>query len=151
MVTAFGGHPHLRMEQVGLYPPERYRVVYEVPGLWFDRDTNTLKRANQHVVDILLPADYPRGKPYCTTAQPIFHPNFGAYICIADFWSPAQSLVDVVIEIGDLIQFKLLNTRSPLNAVAAHWAMEHIGEIPIGSLELGPQEPEIRIKETSDG
>jgi Ubiquitin-conjugating enzyme len=150
LLTAFSGHPHLRLEPIGIFPPERYRVVYQVPGLWLDRETNRIRPAGQHVVDIVLPAGYPREKPYCTTVQPVFHPNFGAYICIADFWSPAQTLVDVVVEIGDLIQYKLFNTRSPLNAVAAQWVNDHLSDVPVGHLDLGPQEPEVRLKETSD-
>jgi ubiquitin-protein ligase len=150
LLTAFAGHPAVSLEPVGIFPPERYRVIYRVPGLWLDTTTNSIRRADQHLVGIFLPAAYPRDKPYCTTPQPVFHPNFGNYICIADFWSPSQTLVDVVVEIGDLLQYKLFNTRSPLNAVAAKWVTEHLDEVPLGTVELLPQEPEIRLREETD-
>ena len=108
MVTAFSGHGAIRVEPVGAAPPDRYRVIYSVPGLRLGAD-GIISRIDQHLVDIYLPADYPREKPYCTTANEVFHPNFGSYVCIADFWSPGQSIVDVVVQIGDMLQYKLFN------------------------------------------
>jgi hypothetical protein len=140
----FAGHPAVAVEPAGPAPPDRYRVVYDVPSLRLDAD-NRVVRAQPHVVTITLPPGYPREKPYCVVDQPVFHPNFGNYICIADFWSPSQSLPDVVVQIGDMLQYKLYNTRSPLNAVAARWAVEHVGSLPIGQVELLPPEPEIRL------
>lgn len=144
MTRAFAGHPHVVVQPNGPFPPERYRVVYNVTGLHQTPD-NALVRVGQHVVDITLPGGYPREKPYCTTVSPVFHPNFGNYICIADFWSPGQALVDVVVQIGDMLQYKLYNTSSPLNALAARWAVENIAHLPIGTHELLPMEPEIRL------
>lgn len=144
MMTAFSGHAAIRVEPVGATPPDRYRVIYTVPGLRLGAD-GIVSRVEQHLVEIYLPAEYPREKPYCTTANEVFHPNFGSYICIADFWSSGQSLVDVVVQIGDMLQYKLFNTRSPLNAVAAKWVSENLANVPIGSVELLPQEPEISL------
>jgi ubiquitin-protein ligase len=144
LLASFAGHPHLRVEPVGPPPAQRYRVTYAVWGL-HKTVNNELVRQGMHVVDITLPGGYPREKPYCTTASPIFHPNFGNYICIADFWSPSQSLVDIVVQIGDMIQFRLYNTGSPLNALAARWAAENVARLPVGDLELLPADLEIRI------
>jgi ubiquitin-protein ligase len=144
LTAAFAGHPRIVVQPAGPVPPERYRVIYNVPGL-HQRPDNTLVRAGQHVVDVTLPGGYPREKPYCTTASPVFHPNFGNHICIADFWSPGQAIVDVVVQIGDMLQYKLYNTSSPLNAVAARWAVANIAHLPLGSLELLPLEPEVRL------
>jgi ubiquitin-protein ligase len=144
LIVAFSGHPHLRLEPVGPVPPERYRIVYNVPGIRVGPE-NKLVKADQHVVHLQLPAGYPREQPYCTTEEQIFHPNFGNHICIADYWSPSQSLVDVVVQIGEMLQYRLYNTRSPLNAVAARWASEHLNVLPIGRLELLPRVPEIKL------
>lgn len=144
LTLAFAGHPTVAVEALGAPPPDRYRVVYNVPGLRIDAE-HRVTRSQQHVVQILLPPGYPRDKPYCTVDAPVFHPNFGNYICIADFWSPSQSLVDVVVQIGDMLQYKLYNTRSPLNAVAARWAQENLASLPVGRVELLPQEPEVRL------
>ena len=146
LVAAFTGHPYIRVEPVGPHPPERYRVLYQLPGLWMDQATNQVVVRSQHVVEIYLPPEYPRDKPYCTTPNPVFHPNFGNYICIADHWSPGQALIDVVVQIGDMLQFKTFNTASPLNAVAARWATVNPDRIPVSNLDLFPSEPEITIK-----
>lgn len=144
--AAFAGHPHIRVEPVGPHPPERYRILYQLPGMWMDQSTNQVVIRNQHVVEIYLPPEYPREKPYCTTPNPVFHPNFGNYICIADHWSPGQALVDVVIQIGDMLQFKTFNTASPLNAVAARWATVNPERVPVSNVDLFPSEPEIQIR-----
>ena len=144
--TGFAGHPYIRVETIGPHPPERYRLIYSVPGLWLDSSTNTVIRRDQHVVEVYLPADYPREKPYCTTQNPVFHPNFGNYICIADYWSSGQSLVDVIVQIGEMLQYKLFNTDSPLNAMASRWVMLNMDRVPLGDLSLYPQEPEIRLR-----
>ena len=143
--AAFEAHPFIKVDAVGAQPAERYRVVYSVPGIWLDPATNTVNRSDQHLIEIFLPAEYPREKPYCTSPNPIFHPNFGNYVCIADFWSPSQALVDVIVQIGDMLQYKTFNTASPLNALAARWAELNIDRLPVGNKNLWPQEPEISL------
>lgn len=149
ITTAFSGHPYIQVEPLGPVPPDRYRVIYWLTGVHQDRD-GALQRVDQHVVEVMLQGGYPREKPYCTTTSPIFHPNFGNYVCIADFWSPGQALVDVVLQIGDMIQYKLYNTSSPLNALAARWAVQNIASLPVGGKELVPLEPEISLGATAN-
>ena len=147
LMTALAGHPALTLQPMGPPPSDRYRVVYRVPGMHRLPD-GAITRADRHVIDIQLVGGYPREKPYCTSLSPVFHPNFGAYVCIADFWSPGQTLLDVVVQIGDMLQYKLYNTSSPLNAVAARWAVENIAQLPLGTVELLPVEPEISLGAT---
>lgn len=144
ILRAFGGHQYVFVTPVGATPPEHYEIVYNVPGIVVDGQ-NQMHIVQQHAVTIQLPADYPREKPYCTASTQIFHPNFGAYVCIADFWHPSQSIVDIIVQIGDMLQYKLYNTRSPLNAVAARWAVENLERLPLANLDLYPREPEVRL------
>ena len=144
MHTAFAGHQWISIEPIGPSPAERYRITFRVPALRRS-PTNELERIELIVVDIALPSGYPREKPYCTTATPVFHPNFGNYICIADFWSPSNTIVDTVVQIGDMLQYKSFNTSSPLNALAARWVIDNLALVPIGDRELLPVEPEIRL------
>jgi hypothetical protein len=146
LMAAFAGHPNIRIEAVGASPPERYRLVYNVPGLWLDSDSGNVAIRQQHVVDMYLPPEYPRDKPYCTTPNPVFHPNFGNYVCIADHWSPGQALVDVVVQIGDMLQYRTYNTDSPLNALAARWVTVNPGQVPLANIDLLPREPEIQLR-----
>ncbi len=137
MHEAYTGHSHVTVEPLGPAPAERYRVMYSVPGLLLTPD-NRVARTHVHVVEIYLPASYPREKPYCVAQTPVFHPNFGSHVCIADYWSPAQSLVDVVVQMGEMLQWQVYNTRSPLNAVAARWAAENTHQLPVGMQGVHP-------------
>jgi len=144
LLAAFAGHPHIHVQPVGLLPPEKYRVIFDIPGLRLD-EANRVTRVHQHVVDIFLPSGYPREKPYATTLAPVFHPNFGPHICIADFWSASQSLVDVVVQIADMLQYRLFNVRSPLNAVAAKWVTENAHQVPISNIDTLPSEAAVTL------
>ena len=134
---AFTGHPAVHVEALGPAPAERYRVVYGVPGLRLTPDHH-VARAYQHVVEVYLGAGYPREKPYVVSQTPVFHPNFGSHVCIADHWTPSQSLVDVVVQMGEMLQWQAFNTRSPLNAVAARWAAENTHQLPVGATSVQP-------------
>lgn len=147
LINAFSGHRHIKVEPMGPAPAEKYRVIYHVPGLVMKAGVG-LQPMQPHVVEVQLSAAYPREKPYCICRSEIFHPNFGNYICIADYWSPSQSLVDVVVQIGDMLQYKLYNTKSPLNARAALWATQNVAQLPLSSLELLPLDPEVKLGRT---
>lgn len=148
----FDGHPAVRVDALGTVPPERYRVTYEVPSLRLD-DRNRPIVVHTTVVDIELPSTYPREKPRAVAHGSVFHPNFGEYVCIADFWSPAQSLADIITEIGQMLQWQLYNVQSPLNAVAADWAVKHVSELPVGNIEMRSDGPafELSLKPIPEG
>ncbi|HIE09879.1 MAG TPA: hypothetical protein EYP65_08535 [Armatimonadetes bacterium] len=148
MLDAFTGHPYVVVEPLGGYPPERYRVTYKVKGLRPGRRGPMV--AETHQVEIYLHHDYPRLKPKCVALTPIFHPNFspepGGIICIGDHWAAGETLVDVVVQIGDMIQFKKYNVNSALNPHAARWALANEHSLPIDNKELYPPEPEIEVE-----
>lgn len=145
IAVSFAGHPYITVTPIGPSPVSNYQITYRVPTLR-KTSSNELQEIGLTVVSISIPPGYPRDKPYCTTEEQIFHPNFGNYICIADFWSPSNTLVDTIIEIGQMLQYQLYNTKSPLNAIAARWVSENVNRIPVGNLELLPIEPEIRLE-----
>lgn len=134
----FDGHPNIWVEPVGPHPPEAYNIIFDLPTLVPDpsRPSNKPRVSERTLVSLSLPQGYPKEKPRATTHEPIFHPNFSDYICIADFWSPAQSLSDIVLDIGQMLQWQKYNIHSPLNAVAAEWAVENADELPIGSIDI---------------
>jgi ubiquitin-protein ligase len=142
VMAAFAGHKNIKVTPLGPSPCSKYQIAYKVPALR-KTDDGELEKIKLVVIEVVLPGTYPREKPYCTTTETIFHPNFGNYVCIADFWTPSNTLVDVIIQIGQMLQFQLYNTRSPLNALAARWVVENLDEIPVGSINLLPVEPEI--------
>ena len=144
LVVAYAGHPAVRIATIGPLPPERYRIAYSVPSLTLSADRRPT-RTSQTVVDVYLPPAYPREKPYLTTLTPVFHPNFGAHVCIADFWSPSQSLLDIVVQVGDMLQWRTYNVRSPLNAVAANWARGNAHQLPVGNVDITPLPDDIQL------
>ena len=142
--TRFDAEPHVSVEPVGPYPPERYQIVYRVPSLRLDA-RNQVQRVDQTVITVTLPAGYPREKPHATTAEPIFHPNFGNYVCIADFWAPGQSLADIVTNMSDMLQFRKYNIRSPLNAIAAEWANANAASLPLSNIQIGTPDTPVTL------
>lgn len=141
----FDGDSYVEVLPLGTVPPQQYQLIYRVPSLRINM-SNSPVMVPQTIINLSLPMGYPREKPNAVAIDPVFHPNFGNYVCIADFWSPAQSLSDIIVLMGDMLQWKKFNIRSPLNAVAAEWAVEHGGEIPIGNIELGVIDTDLEIK-----
>lgn len=141
----FIGHPYIKFESAGGNPPERYLVTYKVKGYKLD-DRGRPVIADLHQVEIYLHADYPKLKPYCFIKTPIFHPNFrDGKICIGDHWNAGESISDIVVHIGDMIQYRSFNPKSPLNAEAARWSLENRHLFPAGNIDLWLPEPEISI------
>jgi hypothetical protein len=132
----FAGHPYIKVTPLYGNPPEAYEIVYNVPGVVLEEGTSRPVIRNEHRARIYLHKDYPREKPKCVMETPIFHPNFGSYICIDDYWAAGETLVDIIIHIGQMIQYQNYNPKSPLNPVAARWATQHADLFPVGKLDL---------------
>lgn len=114
-------------------PPNHYQVTYNVNGLMWNETTGTTDPISEHTVDIHLPLDYPKQAPRCVMRTPIWHPNIGDYVCIGDYWSAGVTLVDIIAHIGDMIQYKSYNLRSPVNKSAALWAQRNMKSFPVGN------------------
>lgn len=132
----FAGHPHIDVRPLYGNPPEAYEITYRIPGVVLDPATNQPVVCHEHRARLYLHRDYPREKPKCVMETPIFHPNFGSYICIDDYWAAGETLVDIIIHIGQMIQYQNYNPRSPLNPVAARWAAMHQDLFPVGTVDL---------------
>lgn len=132
----FAGHKNIIVTPIGDEPPEKYHVTYFVNGIYLLAD-GRIETLGRHEIEITLHADYPRYKPICKILTPIWHPNFrDGQICIGDIWGAGESLSDIIINIGDMIQYKSWNAYSPLSADAAQWAMENKHLFPVGNIDL---------------
>jgi ubiquitin-protein ligase len=143
----FSGHPNVSIDPIGaLRPPETYRVTYRLRGLYLSGDQPAYREL--HEVDIMLPRRYPADQPYVVPLTPVFHPNIRDYFCIADYWAAGTTLADVIVKLGDMIQWRVYNTASPLDAIAARWAAEQepAGLFPIGGVDLGVADIDITIR-----
>jgi len=143
----FSGHPHVALTPLGTrLPPENYRVEFRLRGLVLEGDQPAYR--DVHHAEIMLPRRYPAEKPYVVPLEPIFHPNIRDYFCIADYWAAGTTLADVIVKLGDMIQWRVYNTASPLDAIAARWAaeQEYSGIFPIGNVDLGVADFEVAIR-----
>ncbi len=132
----FTGHRNIIVTPLGEEPPERYHVTYFVNGIYLAPDGSVLM-LGRHEVEITLHTEYPKIRPVCRIFTPIWHPNFrDGQICIGDIWGAGESLSDIIVNIGDMIQYKSWNSFSPLSAEAAQWAMENKHLFPVGTLDL---------------
>ncbi|WP_318504155.1 ubiquitin-conjugating enzyme E2 [Bacillus sp. T3] len=132
----FAGHSYVKVAPNNNELPDKYNITYFVNGIYLLPD-GKIEILGRHEVEITLHAEYPRFKPICKISTPIWHPNFkDGQICIGDIWGAGESLSDIIINIGDMIQYKSWNSYSPLSADAAQWAMENKHIFPVGTLEL---------------
>jgi len=78
-------------------PPEVYRFVYNIKGL-FVSPTGEIQERAQHHLEVNLSLGYPRRAPQCRMLTPVFHPNFDdSTVCIGDFWAASEGLDDLII------------------------------------------------------
>lgn len=132
----FAGHKNIVVTPIGDEPPQKYHVTYYVNGIYLQPD-GRIETLGRHEVEIELHSEYPRYKPICKILTPIWHPNFrDGQICIGDIWGAGESLTDIIINIGDMIQYKSWNSFSPLSADAAAWAMDNKHLFPVGNVDL---------------
>src|SRR5438552_18380626 len=64
-------HPRVQPVQYDGDPPERYQLRYQVLSLR-QKDDERLE-VSDHLVEIMLPRDYPRTPPRCRTLTPLCH------------------------------------------------------------------------------
>jgi ubiquitin-protein ligase len=119
-------------------PPEIYRFTYNLRGLYVSGSGEILER-DTHLLEVNLTLGYPRRAPQCRMLTPIFHPNFDeSMVCIGDFWAASEGLDDLVIRIGRMISYQEYNTKSPLNGLAAKWAVQNSHLLPIDARPVAP-------------
>lgn len=144
ILEEFSGHPHIQVSPLKGDPPEAYRVVFRVRGLRLDKSVNRPIAVNEHRALIYLHEGYPREKPRCTMETEVFHPNISPQqICVGDYWTPGESIADLIIQIGEMIQYRNYNTKSPLDGVAARWAEINGSLLPVGDVDL--YQPDVDI------
>ncbi len=139
----FYGHKFIKVNPLEGNPPSRYLITYYLNGLKWDKMRNLPVEIYQHEVEIYLHKDYPREKPQFKMKTEIFHPNFSSKVCIADHWAAGECLADIIIQIGQMIQYQNYNPKSPLNQEAARWTIKNRHLLPVGNIDLYQAEPDI--------
>ncbi len=138
IATRFAGWPLVRVELAQGVPPDLYRIWYQIRGLYTTPDGRVLER-DEHVLEIRLGLEYPRRAPQLRLLTPLFHPNFNeTEVCAQDIYAASEGLDDLIIRIGRMIAYQEYNTKSPLNGIAARWASENSGRLPVDRREIAP-------------
>lgn len=145
----FSHHRNIEVSAILGDPPEKYLVTYHLPGLTWNGRKNCPTSRDIHRIELYLGLDYPRIKPLATPKDEIFHPNIHDTVCIGDYWTAGETICDVIIKIGMMIQYADYNLKSPNNLAAARWAAQNTNRFPVGEIDLFPRDPKVELKEAS--
>lgn len=121
-------------------PPERYLIRFTCRGVEKINGSGAPAFRDVHEVNVYLHAEYPLKQPQLKWMTPIFHPNIhltGA-VCIGAWW-PAKTLDELLISLGEMVQYKNFDPKDPMNSRAAAWSMRHKHLFPVDSRPLKGQ------------
>ena len=136
----FGGNKFVSVRATTGDPPHAYRVEYRIAGLERLPD-GTLVVRRRHDMEIVLPVEYPRMPAACRMLTPVFHPNIDTFtVCTSDFHAAQETLVDLIVRVGQMIAFQKHNVKSPLNSEAAIWCEQNASKLPVDASDLYPPE-----------
>ena len=132
----FADHPLISIVETHGEPAEKYVIEFQLRGP-VPKEGGGITTAGVHRAEVFLTVDYPRRPPFCRMVTPVFHPNIDPQkICIGDHWSAGQSLLQLVMRIGEMITYQSYNVKSPLNGEAAAWAEAHEDQLPFEKIDL---------------
>ena len=131
--------PYISMTHQGS-PPHTYIITYSIKGLIKLPGNPQPSISAHHQVRIYLHNDYPRLPPRLTWLTDIFHPNIlpprrNGGVCLGG-WSPAFTLDQLVLNIGEMIQYKNYCTSDWLNDNAAVWTRQNKTTLPVDNTPL---------------
>jgi ubiquitin-protein ligase len=123
------------LEVVPGWPPEKYLITYSCLGISGIDEAGNPVASNFHQVLIVLGESYPYTEPYLKWQTPIWHPNIEHqephHVCTNNLqtWWAGKSLADLVISMGEMVQYKHYHARWeapwPLDRVVAEWVSEY--------------------------
>lgn len=121
-------------------PVERYVIRFTCKGVEKIDTVGKPVLRESHEVSVYLHAEYPLKQPQLKWLTPIFHPNIhitGA-VCIGAWW-PAKTLDELLLTLGEMVQFKNYDPKDPMNSKAAAWALRNKQFFPVDGRVLKGQ------------
>jgi ubiquitin-protein ligase len=118
-------------------PPEKYLIRITCKGVEKVSPSGRPVYRDLHEVSIYLHAEYPFKQPQLKWLTPIFQPNIhvtGA-VCIGAWWA-AKTLDELLLTLGEMIQYKNFDPKDPMNSRAATWALRNKSLFPVDSRDL---------------
>lgn len=118
-------------------PPEKYLVVYTCKGL-VRTPAGHITESSLHAMEIVFGWDFPGKPPTFIWLTPIWHPNFDPpYICTQGRPFAVGLMLDqIVLTVGEMIQYRNYNVNDPLNREAAEWARQNAHRFPVDDRDL---------------
>jgi ubiquitin-protein ligase len=136
-------------------PPERYLIRFTCRGVEKVNGSGQPTFRESHEVSVYLHAEYPLKQPQLKWMTPIFHPNIhmtGA-VCIGAWW-PAKTLDELLLTLGEMVQYRNFDPKDPMNSKAAAWSLRHKHLLPVDKRPLKGQsiadQIVIRLDEAED-
>ena len=121
-------------------PVEKYLIRFSCRGVEKVSHSGKPVYRDSHDVSIYLHSEYPLKQPQLKWLTPIYHPNIhvtGA-VCIGAWW-PAKTLDELLLTLGEMVQYKNFDPRDPMNSRAATWALRNKNLFPIDDRNLKGQ------------
>lgn len=129
------------------WPPEKYLITYSCRGIASIDSLGIPQASDFHQVSMYMGSEYPLREPLLRWLTPIWHPNIDHlephHVCTNNVqnWYPAKPLADLVLAMGEMVQYKHYHakwiTPFPLDRAAAEWVLEVAEPKRI----VGPQKP----------
>ena len=129
------------------WPPEKYIVTFRCRGIEGIDSSGAPRITERHQVSLYLSRDFPRQEPYLKWMTPIWHPNIEHqephHVCtnFVQSWYSSKSLDDLVVELGEMVQYKRYHAvwadPWPLDKDAAEWVRDYAEPKGI----VGPDQP----------
>lgn len=136
----------IHIERAEGNPPEKYVIRFTCRGVEKLTSAGKPVYRDDHEVSIYLHAEYPLKQPHLKWMTPIFHPNIhstGA-VCIGAWW-PAKTLDELILTLGEMVQYKNLGPKDPMNSRAATWALRNKRHFPVDDRPLKGRSLEDKI------
>lgn len=130
-------HGLIAIEQTLNDPPDHYIIRFTCRGIARMIGDQPVY-SDLHRVAMALTGSYPTAQPLMEWLTPIFHPNIrenGQEVCIGK-WFPAKTLDQLVLMLGEMIQYKNYASHDPLHLEASLWAMQHKELFPVDNRSL---------------
>jgi len=117
-------------------PPESYVITYKCRGIVGVDGERAPIYGDEHKVSVYLRHGYPLLPPEVNWLTPIWHPNIDHlpphHVCIneVDTWWPGRHLDDLVLWMGELVQYKRYHAEEgvepfPDDQMVAEWVREY--------------------------
>lgn len=137
----FISHPLISVEPTQGDPPDQYCITYKISGLT-QTDNGDIVEATEHTIELSIPFGFPHFPPSCRPKTIIFHPDFdpGA-ICIGDYWEQNPSLVDLIIQIGQMLNGESYSSQDAFNDKAASWYEKNSSKFPLAAISWDQTAP----------